>query len=447
MKSEDAIEVAVKQAVDFINHADLRAYFKNGNSLFAPQVRTDSGGFYLIGDEAFETLKPLLSIVISENKWERMISPSDVVEKMLELFGDVLFKRVNDVDTEGAFLSALKARIEDEFKSYTVYVPCNITYTDCKPIELLIGPVRLLNRAAFKLFIERNRNQLKHFKHQELWDECESHYDKFQWVSEVKIPRVYEYDIAKELAEKASINALNLLHLLISITHSYRMETGFNISPTNDSYQVYRYHDGKFGYQLSGSASGNVGIPDDFWNMFEEGYFKTLLTIHSEAINLSLELKESYPAVERYLQASYWLGDAIRESSPAIQVVKYVTCLERLLTFNESSAIKKKVSKRSTALLICSGFVGNSSAGNVYYEFKQLYQLRSDVVHGSLSPNADKLPMSLIRIDELTREVVMSFMNLVGARLHENDTELRLSSWLKQLVRDTGLAALDEETG
>lgn len=443
MQSDELIEKATEQAIHFIEHGDWKSYLQIKKLEFAPSIKHNTGGSLLIGDEAFKTLLPIIQFVIDQNNWQRVVDFTDVRAKALEIFGDYLFERLDDTDKKLKFEELIENAINLNLQSYVIYVPCNITESSTRQIRIKIGPAAIINIPTFQALLDSDRHKLKFTNYQDIWDECEEKYSQYQWFVEVTTPPVYNYKIASGVASKTALDALNLLHMFIPITHSYRMKTGFGISPINETHQIYKSGNGNFAYSLSKGAAGNVGIPDRFWDHINQGEYKKCLDVYSKCICLSLDLKNTYPTVNRFLDATYWMGDAIREENSTTRVVKYVTALERLLTFSENGGLKKIISKRGSALLIGAGFIDSAMLSETYENLKKLYQIRSDIVHGIISPTAKNLPILPVTVDKLVRDIILSFIELVGEAIDSKDAERKLLPWFKKIVKHYQLDSLD----
>jgi Apea-like HEPN len=86
----------------------------------------------------------------------------------------------------------------------------------------------------------------------------------------------------------------------------------------------------------------------------------------------------------RLLDSAAWFGDAVREESPAAQIIKAVTALERLVLTSEHEDIKKTVSQRGAAIRYDPG--DTKTFEELEGELAEAYVMRSRPAHGSLSP-------------------------------------------------------------
>ncbi|MCH8493015.1 MAG: hypothetical protein LAT53_07280 [Idiomarina sp.] len=431
---------AVQQMDLFINRNGRMDYLESGGSLlFKPYIKHKEKGNVHIGDEAYETLCVLADKALEKQRWHKQVSIGDARQEVLNLFTDLCNGQLSECKTDADFTSILKQRITEKLRDHTVFVPCNITSAGDEAVEISFERVTLMNSIALQAHLGKIERPSKSDIDAELWSECVANYGNYEWVALVEIPSVYSYSVARELATQASLHVLSLLHLIASITHSDGMNAGFQIPTVNKSDEIYRVENNYCRFTFRGSR-GNVGIPARFWSEFHDGEFTELRDIQSMCVSLSFDYSKQYATVERLLDAQCWLGDAIRETNTAVRIVKYVTCLERLLTFKKlNKGVKNIVSNRAAALTVIGGYVDTSEAERLRDDFRQLYKLRSDILHGDLSPSISSIPLGLVKIDRMVRQVVLSFMFQIGKDAARPDSELKLKKWYEKLVKGVGL--------
>jgi hypothetical protein len=125
------------------------------------------------------------------------------------------------------------------------------------------------------------------------------------------------------------------------------------------------------------------------------GANKALETVVNPAIKRTLG--------SRLLDSAAWFGDAVREASPAAQIIKAVTALERLVLTSEHEDIKKTVSQRGAAIR-CDP-ADTKTFEELESELAEAYVMRSRFAHGSLSPFDPEVaafaPACLHRIEQV----------------------------------------------
>lgn len=438
MMENSLLKEAEEQAAKFVGDEslDLSAYLKEKALAFVPSVKHPTGGEMFIGDDAYSSLKLLFESLHQTPYFKLRIDFVDFRLIGMELFGDWLFERAENITDDNSFKVELEKRVRNTLKPYTVIVPCKITYPSRESVEIPFGDVRLVNSLRLKEIFESERESLQFGGNQPYWDDSEANYMEFFWFTIVTTTSVYKQDIAFKLAERASFHVLNLLHLFVSGSHSYDWDAGFQLDSSRRSFCIFKEANQNFEYSVNYKmVHGNVGIPNDFWSLLGSGRYAELVQIQGRCIDSFLAMSELSPAKSRLLDACYWIGDAMREKSLSVKVVKYVFGLERLVLFKSDWNGKRNMfANRVTLLLHQSGCVDKEELGATQDFFKKLYGLRSDIAHGSASPLISELPVSIVKVDRMARDATLSFMKLVEEFLDDAQCDIRLRKWFKTYV-------------
>jgi len=85
---------------------------------------------------------------------------------------------------------------------------------------------------------------------------------------------------------------------------------------------------------------------------------------------------------DRLIDAFCWFGDASRDNNEYSQVVKLVTSMERLVTLSTEKK-DAELTKRFCSRVSCSIAIFHGEIDIWKLEAKRIYELRSDLVHGS----------------------------------------------------------------
>ncbi|MDN7125060.1 hypothetical protein J6I90_09215 [Pseudidiomarina sp. 1APP75-32.1] len=330
------LKEAEQRAVDFVEDEslDLSSYLKGKEFVFVPSVKHPSGGEMFIGDDSYSSLKLLFESLHQTTYFKQRIDFVDFRGIGMKLFGDWLFGRADNIADDNSFKIELERRARDTLKPYTVIVPCKITYPSRESVEIPFGDVRLVNILRLKEIFESERESLQFGGNQLYWDDSEANYMEFFWFTIVTTTSVSNQGRAFQLAERASFHVLNLLHLFITGTHSNDWDTGFKLDSSTRSFCIFKEDNQNFEYSVNYKlVHGNAGIPDDFWGLLVSGNYAKLVHIQGRCIDSFLAMSQLSPAKSRLLDASYWIGDAMREKSLSVKVVKYVFGLERLVLF------------------------------------------------------------------------------------------------------------------
>jgi len=110
------------------------------------------------------------------------------------------------------------------------------------------------------------------------------------------------------------------------------------------------------------------------------------------------------PLANRFLDAARWFGEGVRDKKSHSKIVKFITSIERLVVAGKSEDISETVATRVADLTIESDHLAD------WVEKKKLvkraYALRSDLVHGSVSPFSDPVLKGVSSCGDLAEEVL-----------------------------------------
>ncbi|GEM_PF-6729582 len=350
------------------------------------------------------------------------------------MFGKAIFDDSFPVTDGEDFVCKLSKKIASELCDYTIYVPCHVAHGCDYPETLNIGNLKLINRLCFEKMTDGLGNGKPEEYETRMWTSVLDRYRNFYWFVEVPVKGVFNLKLARNVASILAQHVINLIHLVISASHSYRMMTGFNIPAELDNHILFKTAAGNFSCLHRGAAKGNVGLPEKFTEIFESGRPKELLDVVSQCINLELDLRNEYPMVRRLLEATYWYGDAVRESNLSVKIVKYTSALERLLVFGETSGYTKILPKRAAALMKNIWVLPDEEIKSNMEIIKKGYDLRSKILHGSISPISPALDFPVHQIDKVCGLTLEAFIYNLESSLRDQRDEKILRDWIKSLV-------------
>lgn len=292
-------------------------------------------------------------------------------------------------DVESLLFAAI-----DEAKSArsdaTHYVPCRLMFVK-KPTEFAVRPITFRTTASFhELMAARYAAYVESGSSPEQRDLCarllaqaKHYYDGFGWVGEVRIIGC-DPETSKQRGLLAVTAALDILHLLFGAYHTGRMAVG---GPRlAEDYRAHLHLDAHnvLDVSCSSNSTSAVGFQDGWDRLFEREDLAFLLHTASKAIEPLVDPAIQRPLGVRFVDAASWFGDAVREQSQAARIVKASNALEHLLTTGERTGITKRLKERAAA--VCYDPEGTETFDEIASQFGWTYKLRSDLVHGSLSP-------------------------------------------------------------
>ncbi len=351
---------------------------------------TDKSNKLTIGREAIKRLEELAAIALQRAGIDRQIELATIMMPL----GKILLRKFSlekrPLDTKNAdrALSEVAKLATRSIKPRTHYLPCHLMHAE-EPSEFTIGPVRFMNQKTFRSHVAAKiwPNRSIHRGDNWLRRQCAQYYGNFRWIAEVTIDSCDE-QTSERVATAAVTSALDCLHILFSANHSSRMTVGgpaVNHSRTASMQLV----DSALNFSASIGSLGEVAFPDDWASSFDRPEDRLLLQLFGIALESAVDPRLDRPMSERFLDAAQWYGEAVRETSRAAKVIKYVTALERLVMTDEKDDITAQVATRVSSICFDPNEPGNRE--QLRKEAERAYSLRSKLAHGSLSPKSDQV--------------------------------------------------------
>lgn len=364
--------------------------------------------------------------------------PEDFARIVMSEFSARFLKQgaeVNQRNIDKMFSAAVK-KSKAKHKELTHYIPC-IVVSSAEPEAFRIGPVVFVrmekfigeHREAFEA--ERERIRLDHIRRCEeaiekgssadqiatpdisagiasrLVNDTVSYFEKFKWMAVVDIPEC-DVTISQRRAERTIEAALDILKLFFRRVHGESLRQGHAYAPPPNTASLTREASGKFNFSFAWSSqdapAGKNWIriltePDD-------SYARAA----ASALDSCVDPQYSSHFKERFLDAMSWYGQAISEPMASLQIVKYVAALERLtVTRKMEEGLTVAVTTRA-ALLNYDGT--GEDYDRLLREAQKVYDYRSGLMHGSLSPFDSELESVSPSAEEITRHALFSCLAL-----------------------------------
>ncbi|WP_298242041.1 HEPN domain-containing protein [uncultured Bradyrhizobium sp.] len=295
---------------------------------------------------------------------------------------------IDERNVEKAMSSAVKAAKRDRADTIH-YLPCRLMYA-AKPDSFSVGPVTFLTTKQFnermseKLDAYARGDGSKSMKVEEgLLEDARYYYDGFTWVGQVEILNC-DAGVSKMRGQLAVTAALNFIHVIFGSYHTDRMMVGGPRMENDRRAHITLRLDGSVDVSTSWSATSAVGFHEGWNALLERETAPLLISAAGKAIEPMTNPAVKRPLATRLTDAVGWFGDAVREESPAAQIVKAVTALEALVMTGEHIDIASEVSTRAAAL--CFDPERDGTFEEVNKEMLHAYDMRSKLAHGSLSP-------------------------------------------------------------
>ncbi|WP_391488706.1 hypothetical protein [Leclercia tamurae] len=146
---------------------------------------------------------------------------------------------------------------------------------------------------------------------------------------------------------------------------------------------------------------------DGFWDKFEIDYDSDLGEALSSLIELAIEPHERSIIADRLIDAIYLFSSAQEDKDDSSRIVKLTAALERLVSLPSE---KKDASTTKNFIRRVSSLV------SIYYPndkdwlkiSKEMYEIRSEIIHGAWSLYRDIEPLHSSKYSELTSRAIFS---------------------------------------
>jgi hypothetical protein len=107
-----------------------------------------------------------------------------------------------------------------------------------------------------------------------------------------------------------------------------------------------------------------------------------------------------WPLAARFRDAASWFGEGVTEASHAARILDFVTAIERAVVTGDHPEVWRCVTRRAAIL-------GAAAEGGDFADWlrraDEIYEIRSQIVHGALSPFAPEAAAMAPRVAALAR--------------------------------------------
>ena len=383
-------------------------------------------------------------------------------------FVDMFLRQPREIDRSSVdrmLARAVKA-VRQKHRPMTRYLPCTLV-GDHEPFEFRVGPVRFLHESKFFEYygakIEADHRdastkqrakaeemqadgRIKDLMSRDAWEELDrkmldwvpEYYKPYKWIAEVTVPACDDRisRIRAELTVQAALDVLKLF--AFGWYFGGRVHLAADHGIIDKVADVVRHEDGHFAITWSRGTH---------WALVEDGWFSEVeqkaaghLSAAAQIIEAYLSPIKPYDIATRWLDALNWYGQAVAERIPSAKIVKYVAALERLTITEQTGTdddrgLTDAVTRR--AALFAAG-EDDDAREQRRREARDLYKLRSKLMHGQRSPVSkeqivsDALRSSMAKADEIARHVLI---NALGEYVHLLMAERTKDEHLEERLR------------
>lgn len=406
-------------------------------------------GKMLCSRAGYDELESLTSAALDRRNLKKVVSLEANRSQMAKILVRKFLREDRPLNVKNVErgMAELARSAEKSRKSITHFLPCHLMLAK-SPSEFAIGPVRFLSQQSFRdLFasaLRANRKNSGKSSYRFVADVLR-YYRTFGWVAQVTI-EACDKKTSPNAAHASVWAALNCLHLLFGAGHSEKMTIGGPGLSADTRGTVSIDQSGNLAYSASFGGPGEVGFEDGWLDVFSDHHAQEVISNLGKALEMHVEPSLNRPLSRRLLDSIQWYGEAVREQSRAAKVVKYVTALERLVMTDEKDDIAGIVSERIAAL--CLHEPTEAAREEWRRNVKRAYDIRSKIVHGSISQD-DEIIFEGIRLGtKISREALISATTGLGqdGLLSTDIPNKHLSSWYNELIAHVDRIVTNSQT-
>tara|TARA_R100001129_G_scaffold950_1_gene808 strand:+ start:110 stop:1501 length:1392 start_codon:yes stop_codon:yes gene_type:complete len=412
-KPEEILELLFEELADFAVRAT--ADFKSVREEFDPwySLPQHSGsGSILTSKKASALLDQLTEHALRLRNLEARVSHGDLKKEIGEEAVRRFLKEERAIDRQQAdrLLSWAAKRAEGRCGEFKYFFPVRFTFQE-EPHQIDLGSVKLkwLQRFDADLFghtkkylASQKDEKSREWSRKHLRQAIE-YYESYKWFAEVTI-RGCDEKRAEDLAYELATSALDCLYFLIGRKGTYRVEIGRFKLASDHRALAWIKPNGTMMVQTSHGSLDAMGFKDGWSKDLERPDVQESLDLIRTLLDTKANLTLRRPLANRFLDAARWFGEGVRDKKSHSKIVKFITSIERLVVAGKSEDISETVATRVADLTIESDHLAD------WVEKKKLvkraYALRSDLVHGSVSPFSDPVLKGVSSCGDLAEEVL-----------------------------------------
>lgn len=406
--------------------ADYKRVTAEDPHTFFYSLRGIEGRMVIIGREASARL---LAMAVRQLKlhptFARRTTAAALQEKIRSEFSSRFLVEGQPTTNENirGMLANARGKLEASFQTQRHFIPCSIFLSE-SVTRLPIGPVEFVKRETFMAEYEEQFAELRgRYEKREpqnagaaaaagnsLTDCVTRHFNDFTWVAIVQVEPADD-DRSYRKAAFLARSALNIIRLTYGRPYTYRMRTADERGRDAQSACLWLNPDGKFGYSFTLGGNDHVGggnwhdlIKDD------PPFYK----LAKKTLSACAGFDDGPHLCVRFIEALAWFGDAVTEIDPAPRIVKLVTAIEEMTVTGKAPGVTKTVCTRAARW---HQFQTKDTFRTSYNHIEMLYDWRSKIVHGSVSPLDDALVAVSHEAEATVRLLLvtgLSFFEMLG---------------------------------
>ncbi|MBL5827141.1 HEPN domain-containing protein [Serratia fonticola] len=242
--------------------------------------------------------------------------------------------------------------------------------------------------------------------------------------------------ISKRTKKSRERTAYQVAEFIVGVIHL--LSEQYNIDPKFISLSTAPYpkfntfwfsKDNNENWDFKLSMKQVAAFSPDFWINFKKDFDSDLGTALCEIARLAVEPKDNRIIADRLIDAIFIFSSALQDKDESSRVVKLVTALERLVSLkNEKDENATSKYFRSRVSSFVAIFHGDKERWSTIA--REMYSLRSDIVHGSWSLYRNVEPLYVGQYSDLTSKAILSAcVGFFSLGLEKDDSEATLKKF------------------
>lgn len=403
------------------------------------------------GGRAIRRLEELTEQTLAASPFGRRLDLQRTLKLVRERFGPAILNPDRSDLSEGELRTLFEGWITEAAQDCLPRVhimPCNLGLRGAE--HLRIGPVTLHKRASFwpvfeaeleAYLAETEPAEWKSYRPSAV-EEARTYLSSFGELAEVAVPDC-DGPTSRAVAQAALQLAIDYIHLLAGAAYTSRMR-GPGPALGNDPRSTVVREAGRL--KIGSSLSwGGASISEGAWRQLAGPDGAREVAPVASALQRIVERRDLPLIADRFVDACGWYGDAVREASPAAAAVKYVTVIERLLwTGERHPGVTQRTAERLAALCFSTE---TWNYDEIEAEVKDVYNLRSGLLHGRISKNDPDVVKRLRHCERHARDLLLTWLERFGEGFDRETTIERLGEYLNGFTREARAAAREARAG